>query len=74
MQLTSLSKAKVDVNADSIYAGGLDALGQPYVTRVFWSHQMQVRCLVGIIFSIADCPSRKVLLTYLLAISLRVKD
>ncbi|KIK01760.1 hypothetical protein K443DRAFT_550803 [Laccaria amethystina LaAM-08-1] len=28
-------------NTDSIYAGGLDGLGRPYVSRVFWSHKYE---------------------------------
>lgn len=25
-----------------MYAGGMDALGQPYVARVYWSHRLKV--------------------------------
>lgn len=70
-------KAKSDANADSIYAGAIDALGQPYVTRVFWSHQMKVRSIARKLFvfcMVADRTSRKALLTYLPAIWLRDRD
>ena len=36
-------EARSKDNADSIYAGGLDGLGRPYVSRVFWSHKHEVR-------------------------------
>ncbi|TFY78833.1 hypothetical protein EWM64_g5179 [Hericium alpestre] len=33
--------AKSEHNAPSLYSGGLDADGHPYVARVFWSHALQ---------------------------------
>lgn len=39
-------QARSAVNAESMYVGGLDGEGMPYIGRVFWSHALKVSLLL----------------------------
>jgi len=52
-----MPQAKSDRYAESLYVGGLDRAGLPYIGRIFWSFILRVSLRWPILINRIDVPS-----------------